>query len=214
MLSDLVSRYAMTTGKGRSIYRRICQPSGAEYADFLRRHGGFHAIGEDCYISPNANITDPAYVHIGNNVRISDCSIFGHDGAVNMVNHALGLRLDSVGKIEIRDNVFIGHGAIVQPGVVIGPNAIISAGSVVNRDVPEGTIVAGVPAKPVSTIAMYVQLLKARNERYPWRTLIESRQGDYDPAMEEELVRLRVDFFYPPKPASAESASANSATER
>ena len=80
MLSDLVSRYAMATGKGRSIYRRICRPSGTEYADFLRRHGGFFAIGEDCYISPNANITDPAYVSLGKNVRISDCSISATTG--------------------------------------------------------------------------------------------------------------------------------------
>jgi acetyltransferase-like isoleucine patch superfamily enzyme len=199
MLSKLVSRYAMTTGRGRSFYRRIGRPSGREYADYLRLHGGFHAVGSDCYISPNANITDPAYVHIGNNVRISDCSIFGHDGAVNMVNHAFGLSLDSVGKVEIRDNVFIAHGCIIQPGVTIGPNAIVCAGSVVNRDVPEGTIVAGIPARPVSTLAMYVEMLKARNQRYPWRALIERRQADYDPAMEEELQRLRVNFFYPSK---------------
>ena len=203
MLAELLRRYTMSTGKARSVYRRVCQPSGAEYADFLRRHGGFHAIGEGCYISPSANITDPAFVHIGNNVRISECSIFGHDGAVNMVNRAFGLHLDSVGKVEIRDNVFIAHGCIVQPGVVIGPNAIICAGSVVNRDVPEGSIVAGVPAKPVSTVAMYVQLLKARNERYPWKKLVESRQGDYDPAMEVELKRLRLDFFFPSKPGAA-----------
>lgn len=192
-----VASYAMKTGHAESLFRRLCEPDGLEYAEFLKRHGRFHAIGENCYISPRANITDPAYVHLGNNVRISDCSIFGHDGAVNMINRAFGLRLDSVGKVEIKDNVFIAHGCIVQPGVTIGPNVIVCAGSIVNRDVPEGTIVAGVPAKPVSTLAMYVQILKARNERYPWRALIESRESDYDPKLEDELQRMRVAYFYP-----------------
>jgi acetyltransferase-like isoleucine patch superfamily enzyme len=197
MLARLVGAYAMKTGRAPYFYRRICKPSGREYAEYLRRHGGFHAIGNDCYISRYANINDPAYIHLGNNVRISDCSIFGHDGTVNMVNRAFGLHLDSVGKIEIRDNVFLAHACIILPGVTIGPNAVVSAGSVVNRDVPEGMIVAGVPAKPLSTVAMYVQMLKARNERYPWRALVERRQAEYDPTMEEELIRMRVEYFYP-----------------
>jgi acetyltransferase-like isoleucine patch superfamily enzyme len=186
----------MKTGRGRSLYRRISQPSGREYAEYLKYHGGFHAIGDDCYISPWANINNPAYVHIGNNVRISNCSIFGHDGAVNMINRAFGLRLDSVGKVEIRDNVFLGHGCIIQPSVTIGPNAIVCAGTVVNRDVAEGMIVAGVPGKPVSTITMYVQILKARNEHFPWRRLIEERNSEFDPAIEGELQRMRVEHFY------------------
>lgn len=192
----------MKTGGGRSLYRRFFQPSGSEYAELLKRHGGFHSIGDDCYISTGANITDPAYVRIGNNVRISDCSIFGHDGSINMINRAFCLRLDSVGKVDIRDNVFIAHGCIIQPGVTIGPNAIVCAGSVVNRDVGEGMVVAGVPAKPVGTVAMYVQILKVRNRRYPWAQLIEKRGSEIDLTMEGELRRMRVAYFYPPKASS------------
>ncbi|MEQ1883065.1 MAG: glycosyl transferase family 2, partial [Burkholderiales bacterium] len=48
---------------------------------------------------------------------------------------AFGLRLDSVGKVGIRGNVYIGYGAIILPSVTIGPNAIVSAGSVVRSDV-------------------------------------------------------------------------------
>jgi acetyltransferase-like isoleucine patch superfamily enzyme len=193
-----IASYAMQTGGAAEAYRKLCLPDGHEWAEYLRRHGGFHAIGEHCFISPTANITDPAYVHIGNNVRISDCSIFGHDGSVNMINRAYGLKLDNVGKVVLRDNVYLSEACIIQPGVTIGPNAIVSAGSVVNRDVAEGMIVAGVPAKPVGTLAMYLEILKAKNERFPWRSLIEGRSGDFDPALEPELVRMRVAHFFPP----------------
>ena len=47
--------------------------------------------------------------------------------------------LDNVGKIDIRDNVYIGYGAIILPGVTIGPNAIVSAGSVVRSNVARAT---------------------------------------------------------------------------
>lgn len=194
MLSGLIRKFAIKTGRGRSFFRRIC--TGQEYAEFLRRHGGFHAIGADCYISPSANIPDPAYVKIGNNVRINDCAIFGHDGAVNMVNKAFGLRLDSVGKIDIRDNVFLGYQCIILPGVVIGPNAIVAAGAVVNRDVPEGVVVAGAPAKQVSTLAAYIENLKSKNAGYPWRDLIEQRDTEFDPIIEDALVAQRVEHFF------------------
>lgn len=206
-LADLATRaigaYAMRTGKAHTAYRLIYQPRGHEYAEYLKRHGGFYAIGEGCYISPQALITDPDYVSIGNNVRISNCHIFGHDGSVNMINRAFGLKLDNVGKVEIRDNVFLAHGCVIQPGVTIGPNAIVSAGSVVNRDVEPGVIAAGVPAKPVGTVAMYAELLSVRNKQYPWRHLLENRRGEFDPDLEPELRRMRIEHFYasPPRPS-------------
>jgi NDP-sugar pyrophosphorylase family protein len=122
--------------------------------------------------------------------------ILGHDGSVNMINRAYGLRLDNVGKVDIRDNVYIGYGAIILPGVTIGPNAIVCAGSLVRANVKEGDVVAGVPAKPKSRLDISVQILKARNEQLPWRHLIEQRNSDFDPEVEPELVRMRVKYFY------------------
>lgn len=161
-------------------YLRLCRPDGVEWAAYLRRWGGFHAMGEECSIQTNVVFTDPAYARLGNNVRLSGCILFGHDGSVNMLNRAYGLKLDRVGKIDLRDHVFIGHGAIVLPGVTIGPRALVAAGAVVTRDVPENSVVAGIPAKVVCTLDEHVERLQRENESYPWREHILQREGDFD----------------------------------
>jgi acetyltransferase-like isoleucine patch superfamily enzyme len=191
-LRNLAIRDARLEG----LYRRFVRPSGIEWAEMLRERGDFYAMGEHCSIDPHALLVDRAYIRLGNNVRLSSCSIFGHDGAVNMINRAFGLRLDSVGKVDIRDNVYISYGVIVLPGVTIGPNAIVSAGSVVRSDVAEGDVVSGVPAKRVGRLEMSVAMLKAKNQKFPWRHLIEERNSEFDPNMELELVHLRVLHFY------------------
>ncbi|OGC94627.1 MAG: hypothetical protein A2W25_09385 [candidate division Zixibacteria bacterium RBG_16_53_22] len=92
--------------------------------------------------------------------------------------------------------MFIGFGAIILPGVTIGPNAIVSAGSVVISDVAEGDVVTGVPAKRAGRLDMSVAMLKAKNQKFPWRSLIEQRRSEYDARVESELVRMRVKYFY------------------
>lgn len=51
--------------------------------------------------------------------------------------------------IQIKDDVWIGHGAIVMAGVTVEEGSIVAAGAVITRDVPPYTIVAGVPARPI-----------------------------------------------------------------
>lgn len=189
-----------------SLYRRLGQPGGLEWAEMLRRRGDFYSMGEHCYIDPHAQIEDRVLIRLGNNVRIATCTMLGHDGSVNMINRAYGLKLDNVGKIDIRDNVYIGYGSIILPGVTIGPNAIVSAGSVVRSDVAEGDIVAGIPAKRVGRLEISVAMLKAKNQKFPWRELIEKRDAEYDAEMEPELMRMRVAYFYGENPEGSKES--------
>lgn len=192
----ILRRLAILSPRFEPFYRRFGRPKGREWAEMRRERGDFYSMGENCSISPHALIEGPHLVRFGSNVRLATCSIFCHDGSVNMINRAFGLRLDNVGKVDFRDNVYIGFGAIILPGVTIGPNAIVSAGSVVRSDVGEGDIVAGVPARRVGRLEMTVAMLKAKNETFPWKHLIEKRASEYDEAMEPELIRLRRKHFY------------------
>ncbi len=190
--------YAMRFGMRPSLFRRLTGPTGYEYADFLRKHGGFRAIGKNVSINAESDISIPALVSIGDNVRFAKCTLLCHGGEVNMINRAYGLRLDKVGKIEIGDDVFIGHGATIMPNVVIGSRCIVAAGAVVTRDMPSGVVVGGVPARVIGSLDEMVARLREINEAYPWRDLIEQRAADYDAEMEPMLNRMRAEYFYGP----------------
>jgi acetyltransferase-like isoleucine patch superfamily enzyme len=188
--------FTFATGRFRWLYVKVCRPSGHEYAELLRRHGKFYSIGRGCSILPSTVFTDPWFTRIGNNVHFATAAVIGHDGSIAMLERAHpGITLDAVGKIEIRDNVFIGHGAIVLPGVTIGPNAIVAAGAVVSRDVPEGAVVAGVPAKPIGEVAELVRRRSRLTANLPWKHLLAQRHSR-DKHVVEELYRLRRNYLF------------------
>jgi acetyltransferase-like isoleucine patch superfamily enzyme len=54
--------------------------------------------------------------------------------------------------VKISRNVWIGASATILPGITIGENSVIAAGSVVTKDVPANTVVAGIPAKIIKNI--------------------------------------------------------------
>jgi len=180
------------TGKLRQWWLSRLPPR--DYAEYLKRKGVFHAMGENCAISPHASIHDMAFIQLGSNVRLSNCSLFGHDGSVNMINQALGTSFDAVGPIIIGDDVFVGHQAIILPNVRIGSRVIIAAGAVVASDIPSNSVAAGVPARVVRSFDEHVERVRRKNEGLPW--LEQRAKGrDYDPAMEKRLRSVRAEYF-------------------
>ncbi len=105
---------------------------------------------------------EPYLVTLGDNVYISlDAKFICHDGAVLPFRKDIP-DLDITKRITVGNNVFIGLGALILPGVTIGNNCVVGAYSVVTKDVPDGSIVAGNPAKIVKTISDYLE--KAQQE--------------------------------------------------
>lgn len=178
-------------------YVRLYRPRGDEYSALLKRQIGLHAIGKGCHINFSVVFTDPQWVSIGDNVVMSDCSVLGHDASAQMLCRSYGLPLDAVGKVDIKDNVFIGWNVIIMPGVTIGPNAVVAAGAVVTKDVPPGAVVGGVPARPIGTVDQLVAKMRARTQALPWAGLIEQRGATtVDPRFDQALAEARERAFF------------------
>lgn len=126
---------------------------------FLRKRMGIN-IGKKSIIYNNVNFgSEPYLITIGDNVVITNGTQFiTHDGGMSVLrNLDLNPDADLFGTITVGNNVFIGYRSLILPGVNIGNNVIIGAGSIVTHDLPENTVCAGVPAKPIRTIDEYFQ---------------------------------------------------------
>ena len=137
--------------------------SGARRADLVRKYGGFHHYGKGGSYRPIMLPSEPYLVSIGNNVAIAaNVRFITHDVINAMINNRVGgentikypFHMD---KIIIKDNVVIGADTTILYGVTIESNSIVAAGSVVVKDVPEGTIVPGCPAKVIGDIQSLIE---------------------------------------------------------
>lgn len=89
-----------------------------------------------------------------------------HDGGIkvlNSLNYFDGERMDNMAPITIGNNVYIGMGAYIMPGVSIGDNTIIGACAVVTHDIPSNSVAVGIPAKVIKTIDEYYNNLMSTN---------------------------------------------------
>ena len=159
-------------------------------AELFRQRGA--RVGHDCRLLIRELGPEPYLIEIGNHVTVSgDVSLLTHDGGGWIFTDDMP-SLQSFGPIRILDNCFIGARAILLPGVTVGPNSIVGTGAVVTEDVPPDTIVAGVPAKPISATADYKRKLLERWERQkPPGFMAEIAQGSRHSAAEIMASKMR-----------------------
>ena len=133
---------------------RIILMSARKRTRFLAESGLFAGFGENCEWFCRSIPEEPYMVKLHDNVVISArVNFITHDVINDMLARKIGSnpgeRLSEyyMGTIEIFDNVVIGSDSTILYNTRIGPNAIIAAGSVVTKDVPEGAIAGGNPAR-------------------------------------------------------------------
>ena len=95
------------------------------------------SIGDNCTICPNVRLI------------AHDASIKKHLGYTKF------------GKIDIKENCFIGDSTIILPNVTIGAHSIVGSGSIVTKSIPPHTVAAGNPAKPICSLEEYLLKIKS-----------------------------------------------------
>ncbi|MGC9497434.1 sugar O-acetyltransferase [Streptomyces sp. WG7] len=146
--------YAEDAAAARPILAELLGSLGAEahvrpplYVDY----GSNITIGARTFVNYNLTALDVAAITIG-----EDCQI-GPGVQLLTPTHPLEAeprrdKLEAARPITIGDNVWLGGGAVVLPGVTIGDNAVIGAGAVVTKDVPANVVAVGNPARPVRKV--------------------------------------------------------------
>lgn len=115
-------------------------------------------FGNECEIAPNVSFgSEPYLIKMGNNVKVTfRCQFITHDGGLYVLrNNGRAPKSYKYSKINIGNNVFMGREAIIMPGVNVGNNCVIGARALVTKDVPDNSVVAGIPAKVICTVDDY-----------------------------------------------------------
>lgn len=108
-------------------------------------------FGENVFINYNCVILDVCEVTIGDNCLLApNIGIYSATHPTDAKIRNSGLECGK--PIKIGNGCWIGGSAVICPGVTIGDNAVVAAGSVVTKDVPPNTLVAGVPAKVIKKL--------------------------------------------------------------
>lgn len=146
ILKDFNQEYDLV--KGRALFSKLIGKTLPEtttvYPPFYTNYGKNISIGKNVFINHACSFLDLGGITVEDEVMIAP--------RVNITseNHPVPAteRKQLVpGHVHIKKNAWIGAGASILPGVTIGENAVVAAGAVVNKDVPDNTVVGGIPAK-------------------------------------------------------------------
>ena len=141
------------------VYKRLLKifakrmPGYVVRAKLLRMAG--YKVGDQVYIGEDLiiidELDDKRRVTIGDRVAIAErvTLVISSNPNFSRIRHSMK---DLHGYITIENDAWLGTGCIIFPDVRIGKGAVVGAGSVVTKDVPDYTVVAGIPAKPIKKI--------------------------------------------------------------
>jgi maltose O-acetyltransferase len=149
-----MARYNAAADQPASFRRQLLRERMAAVGDGAVIRPPFHcdygfniSLGEGVFLNFNCVILDVVAVTIGARTQIAPgVQILTADHPRDPETRRSGLEFGR--PVHIGENVWIGAGALILPGVTIGDDALIGAGSVVTRNVPAGVTVFGNPAKP------------------------------------------------------------------
>ncbi|WP_129578964.1 MULTISPECIES: sugar O-acetyltransferase [Sorangium] len=155
---DLMAAYNATSVRQRPLRRRLLEQllgsigEGTEIRPpFYVDYGAHITIGARCFANFGLVALDVAPITIGDDVQI------GPNVQLLTPTHPLDpeprrQKWEAAKPITIGNNVWLGGGAIVLPGVTIGDNTVVGAGSVVTRDLPANVVAVGNPARVIRTL--------------------------------------------------------------
>ena len=118
---------------------------------FYCDYGSNITLGDKVYFNFNCVVLDVAPVIIGTGVLLGPTvQIYTATHPLSPIERRLGLELGR--SVKIDDDVWVGGGAIICPGVHIGTRSVIGAGSVVTKNIPEGVVAVGNPCRVIREI--------------------------------------------------------------
>lgn len=148
-------------------------------------------FGKNCYISTKGFSSEGFLIEIGDNVRIAREVLLLTHGGIWALRHVYSemKNFDYFGKIKIGSNVYIGQRTIIMPGVTIGDNCIIGAASIVNKSIPDNSVIAGNPVKYISSTDDYVK--KIQNNRIDCHNLSSNEKLKYIQELDDTMFLKR-----------------------
>ena len=134
-------------GRGKNLW--IAAPFYVDYGNNIY-------FGDNCEVNMNCTFLDDNKIFIGDNALIApNVQIYTAYHPANAKDRFGGTKNDGgfpfcktmASTVSIGDNVWIGGGAIIMPGITIGDNVVIGAGSVVTKNIPENVVAVGNPCR-------------------------------------------------------------------